>query len=150
EGETFRAAALRAVDQVNWVPDWGKNRIEAAVKARPDWCISRQRAGGVPLPAFYTTSGEAILDARIVRAVADWIARDGSNLWFEKSVAELWTALKPKDWSGPDAVSKSNDTLDVWIDSGSSSRSVLWRRTELHQTRPGVPPWQADLYLEGS
>jgi len=142
----FREKALAAIDSVNWIPDWGKNRIEAAVKTRPDWCISRQRTWGVPIPAFYDAKGEAILDAAIVRNVADLVEQRGSNVWFEKSGAELWNTVKPKDWKGPDCATKSNDTLDVWIDSGSSSRSVLMRRVELH----GNHKCQADMYLEGS
>jgi isoleucyl-tRNA synthetase len=151
----FREKALEAIDHVRWVPDWGKNRMEAAVKGRPDWCISRQRTWGVPVPAFFDAQGQAMLDARVIRALADVFERHGSNFWFEKSAAELWPMVKPREWSGPDPVAKSNDILDVWIDSGSSSRCVLRRRPELkHQ--PAVtgtdhyPDWQADMYLEGS
>jgi isoleucyl-tRNA synthetase len=106
----------------------------------------------VPIPAFYDAEGTAILDAQIVRNAADLIEKHGSNLWFEKPAAELWAALKPKDWQGAEAVSKSNDTLDVWIDSGSSSRSVLMRRPELHHESRVMQhaAWQADMYLEGS
>jgi isoleucyl-tRNA synthetase len=144
--KNFRQNALTAIDSVNWIPDWGKNRIEAAVKTRPDWCISRQRTWGVPIPAFYDAKGEAILDPAIVRNVADLVEKHGSNVWFEKPAAELWNSVRPKGWTGAEATSKSNDTLDVWIDSGSSSRSVLMRRTELH----GNHKCQADMYLEGS
>jgi len=167
---TFRQAALAEIDRVKWIPDWGVNRIKGAVQSRPDWCISRQRTWGVPIPAFYDVKGEPILDAQIVRNAADLIEKHGSNIWFEKSAGELWALVKPTNWTGAEAVAKSNDTLDVWIDSGSSSRSVLMRRGEL-QHRFGVPPsggsdeasaaakppeggtpnaWQADVYLEGS
>jgi isoleucyl-tRNA synthetase len=170
EARSFRQDALAEIDRVKWVPDWGVNRIKSAVQTRPDWCISRQRTWGVPIPAFYDAKGEPILDAQIVRNTADLIEKHGSNVWFEKSAAELWSLVKPKDWKGAEAANKSNDTLDVWIDSGSSSRSVLMRRAEL-QHRFGVPPlggsaeaiaterppeggtpnaWQADVYLEGS
>ena len=158
----FRAAALAEIDRVQWIPAWGVNRIKSAVESRPDWCISRQRSWGVPIPAFYDDQGQAILDARIVRNTADLVEKHGSNVWFEKSAAELWPLVKPKDWTGPEPASKSGDTLDVWIDSGSSSRAVLMRRPELrHSAAPmpqsaesaqnaGAASWQADVYLEGS
>ncbi|HEY5504285.1 MAG TPA: class I tRNA ligase family protein, partial [Sedimentisphaerales bacterium] len=117
-------------------------------------------------PAFYDAKGEPILDAQIVRNTADLIEKHGSNVWFEKSAADLWSLVKPKDWKGAEAAAKSNDTLDVWIDSGSSSRSVLMRRSELQhlvgtsccssqtseaaQQRGPTEKWQADVYLEGS
>jgi isoleucyl-tRNA synthetase len=147
----FRDSAVTAIEGVQWLPDWGRNRIEAAVKSRPDWCISRQRTWGVPIPAFYDAQGNAILDAQIVRNAANLIEQHGSNVWFEKSAAELWALVKPKDWKGADAATKSNDTLDVWIDSGSSSRAVLMRRSELGHAPATTPhAWQADMYLEGS
>ena len=143
----FRERALAEINRVNWVPDWGKSRIEAAVKGRPDWCISRQRTWGVPIPAFYDAQGNPILDAQIVRNAAALVEQHGSNVWFEKTAAELWAALKPADWKGPEAAAKSNDTLDVWFDSGSSSRAVIARRPEI---RGSGKPFQADMYLEGS
>jgi isoleucyl-tRNA synthetase len=166
---TFRQRAVAEIDRVKWIPEWGVNRIKSAVESRPDWCISRQRTWGVPIPAFYDAAGEPMLDAQIVRSAAALIEQHGSNIWFEKSAAELWSLLRPKDWKGAEAVAKSNDTLDVWIDSGSSSRSVLMRRDELHHDvgqasslspsfsaekletgRMPVLRWQADMYLEGS
>jgi isoleucyl-tRNA synthetase len=143
----FREEALAEIGRVNWIPDWGVNRIKSAVQSRPDWCISRQRTWGVPIPAFYNANGEAILDAQIVRNAADLIEKHGSNIWFEKSAAELWPLVKPKNWTGSEATAKSNDTLDVWIDSGSSSRAVIARRKEISGKDK---PFQADMYLEGS
>ena len=139
--------AAAEIDRVDWIPDWGVNRIKGAVQSRPDWCISRQRAWGVPIPAFYDAKGNAILDAQIVRNTADLIEKHGSNVWFEKSAAELWSLVKPAQWNGPEAAAKSNDTLDVWIDSGSSSRAVIARRPEIAGAEK---PFQADIYLEGS
>ncbi len=161
--KTFRQRAIEEIDLVAWIPDWGVNRIKGAVQTRPDWCISRQRTWGVPIPAFYDAKGEPILNADIVRNVAALIEQHGSNVWFEKSAAELWALVKPKNWGGAEAIAKSQDTLDVWIDSGSSSRAVLMRRAELQRAAsvPLASPapnasdtlaarWQADLYLEGS
>jgi isoleucyl-tRNA synthetase len=154
EARSFRQDALAEIDRVKWIPDWGVNRIKGAVQTRPDWCISRQRTWGVPIPAFYDAKGEPILDAQIVRNTADLIEKHGSNVWFEKPATELWALIKPKDWNGAEAVAKSNDTLDVWIDSGSSSRAVLMRRAELShsalRTSHSALDWQADMYLEGS
>ena len=145
--DKFREQAVAEIDRVKWIPDWGVNRIKGAVQSRPDWCISRQRTWGVPLPAFYDANGEAILDAQIVRNAADLIEKHGSNIWFEKSAAELWALVKPANWIGAEAVAKSSDTLDVWIDSGSSSRAVIARREEIHGKDKA---FQADVYLEGS
>jgi isoleucyl-tRNA synthetase len=171
EARTFRQDALAEIDRVKWIPDWGVNRIKGAVQSRPDWCISRQRTWGVPIPAFYDAKGEPMLDAQIVRNAADLIEKHGSNIWFEKSAAELWSLVKPNNWNGAEAISKSSDTLDVWIDSGSSSRAVLMRRKELQHSagkinteankeneeaslssvkKSGDEVWQADVYLEGS
>ena len=144
---SFRAEALFAISKVKWIPDWGENRIHGAVLTRPDWCISRQRSWGVPIPAFYDVQANPILDARIIRATADLVQQNGSNIWFEKSAADLWTLVKPADWTGPVPISKSGDTLDVWIDSGSSSRCVIAQRPEL---RGQDKPFQCDVYLEGS
>src|SRR5262249_10220318 len=109
-GKPFRERALEEINRVNWVPDWGKGRIEAAVKGRPDWCISRQRTWGVPIPAFYDAGGKPILEPEIVRRAAALVEQHGSNVWFEKSAAELWTELKPAGWKGAEAARKSSDT----------------------------------------
>jgi isoleucyl-tRNA synthetase len=145
--DKFRDRALEEIKRVNWVPDWGINRIEGAVKSRPDWCISRQRTWGVPIPAFYDAQGQPILDPAIVRNAAALIEKHGSNVWFEKSAAELWAEVKPADWKGAAPAAKSADTLDVWIDSGSSSRAVIAMRPDI---RGKAKPFQADMYLEGS
>jgi isoleucyl-tRNA synthetase len=150
EQTSLRQEALRGIqDDVKWIPDWGQNRIKSAVESRPDWCISRQRSWGVPIPAFYDAAGEPILNAESVRKAADLIEKEGSNVWFANPVETLWAHCRPTGWTGPEAVRKGMDTLDVWIDSGSSSRAVLQRRPEL--TPAGSPTFvPADMYLEGS
>ncbi|HAV64250.1 MAG TPA: isoleucine--tRNA ligase, partial [Verrucomicrobiales bacterium] len=149
DGGSFRQQAIAEIDRVAWIPDWGINRIRGAVESRPDWCISRQRSWGVPIPAFYDGDQNPILDARVIRRVADLVAEHGSNIWFEQNARTLWRRVRPEDWSGPEAESKSADTLDVWIDSGSSSRAVTAARSELKQSNDS-PAFQADMYLEGS
>lgn len=149
--EGFRQQAIAEIEKVTWVPDWGRNRIEGAVTSRPDWCISRQRTWGVPIPAFYGTDGEPILDADVIRNTAQLVEEHGSNVWFERDCEALWEAVCPKDWSGPAAERKATDTLDVWIDSGSSSRSVIMKREVLRGAdEDGRSAFQAHLYLEGS
>jgi len=138
-----RDKALGALDEVTFIPAWGENRIRAAVQNRPDWCISRQRAWGVPLPAFYDADGAPYLDGGVVRAIAAKVAREGSDLWFRADAPELLEGVEtPDHWPQPSDLTAGTDTLDVWIDSGCSHRAVLQRREALH--------WPADLYLEGS
>ncbi len=134
--DALRARALAAIDTVQWVPAWGRNRIYGTVEARPDWCISRQRSWGVPLPVFYGPDGKAIVDAALVRRVADLFEQHGSNLWFEKD--DAW-------WTGtlglPAGSTRRNDTLDVWIDSGVSHLAVVRKRLGVER---------ADVYLEAT
>jgi isoleucyl-tRNA synthetase len=142
-----RAKALAAIcGHVQWIPAWGQARITGAVEARPDWCISRQRSWGVPIIAFYDEQKKAYLDATVVRAVAAKIATHprGTNLWYEATATELLAGVAlPADWPAPSALTSGRDTLDVWIDSGSSHAAVL-------KHGQGETHWPADLYLEGS
>jgi isoleucyl-tRNA synthetase len=156
--KTFRSLALAEIDRVSWIPDWGKNRIEAAVKSRPDWCISRQRSWGVPIPAFLD-GDKWIFDPRIIRQIADRVEQHGTDFWFTDSASMIYggkcNEIVPV--TNLSALTKSADTLDVWIDSGSSSRCVIAQRPELRGDRStdpasGIryPAFQCDLYLEGS
>jgi isoleucyl-tRNA synthetase len=143
-----RATALREIEKISkqhgWIPAWGEARIRGAVESRPDWCISRQRAWGVPIPAFYDEKKKAYLDAGVARAIADKFAQHGTNLWYDATPAQILEGVKlPAEWPAPTALTCGRDTLDVWIDSGSTHAAVL-RRGQ------GGTQWPADLYLEGS
>jgi isoleucyl-tRNA synthetase len=135
--DELRGAALAAIDDVQWIPPWGRNRIRGTVESRPDWCISRQRSWGVPLPVFYHPDGTPLLEARLARKVADIVEKEGTNIWFERD--DAWWARTLELAEG---TTRRNDTLDVWIDSGVSHRAVL-------RTRPDLA-WPADVYLEAT
>jgi isoleucyl-tRNA synthetase len=143
-----RGLALEEIKRIaahdGWIPAWGEARIRGAVESRPDWCISRQRSWGVPIVAFYDEKKTAYLDAGVVRAVADKFAQRGTNLWYDATPAHILEGVTlPAGWPAPAALTCGRDTLDVWIDSGSSHAAVLKRGQ-------GGTQWPADLYLEGS
>ncbi len=133
----LREAALKEIDQVEWLPEWGRERIRGMVENRPDWCISRQRTWGVPITLFvHGKTGKLHPDtAELFEKVARRVEQDGIEAWF---------SLQPEELLGDEAAEyeKVTDTLDVWFDSGVTHACVLDRREELH--RP------AELYLEGS
>lgn len=135
--DDIRGPALQAVDETKWLPHWGRNRIAGTVESRPDWCISRQRTWGVPLPVFYDAAGAPVLDQAVIEKVADLVKGRGTNLWFEKD--DVWWA---EAVGLPAGTTRRNDTLDVWIDSGVSHEAVLRHRPELQ--------FPADIYLEAT
>jgi isoleucyl-tRNA synthetase len=139
----LRKRALAAVREVEWFPGWGEERIHGMLANRPDWCISRQRSWGVPIPAFYCTScGEATLTTSLTEQAATVFEKHGADAWYERDVGEFL----PPDFACPSCGNRTfereGDILDVWFDSGSSHEAVLGQRPELG--------WPATLYLEGS
>lgn len=140
--EGFREKALAEIDKVQWIPAWGHDRIYNMVKDRSDWCISRQRTWGVPIPIFYCADcGKEIVNDETIAHIKQLFAEHGSNIWFAREADELVPAgLKCE--CGCTHFRKETDIMDVWFDSGSSHLAVLAQRPEL--------TWPADLYLEGS
>jgi len=148
----FRAQALAAIDAVTWTPESGQNRIEAMVRDRGDWCISRQRTWGVPIPVFYhRETSEVLVNADTLAHIQALIAEHGSDVWWQRQEADL---LPPAYANEAHLWRKGSDTMDVWFDSGSSWAGVLGGLaapkvgTSANTTARAAYP--ADLYLEGS
>ncbi|MCM3003848.1 isoleucine--tRNA ligase [Priestia koreensis] len=138
----FRNELLDAIKETKWVPTWGETRLFNMVRDRGDWCISRQRAWGVPIPVFYAENGEPIITDETIAHVSDLFREHGSNVWFERETADLLPEGFTHEGSPNGQFTKETDIMDVWFDSGSSHQAVLEERDDLQ--RP------ADLYLEGS
>jgi isoleucyl-tRNA synthetase len=134
----LRQKALDAIDETRWIPAQGRNRIHAMIESRPDWCVSRQRAWGVPIPVFVSRkTGEPLRDMAVVERVASAVEREGADAWYTTdSRAFLGNQYDAEEWD------KVTDIIEVWFDSGSTHAFVLEKRPELK--------WPASLYLEGS
>lgn len=141
--EGFRREALKAIEEVRWIPAWGRERIHNMVAERHDWCISRQRVWGVPIPIFYCTGcGKELINKDTIRAVSDLFAKEGSDAWFARPAGEILPDGTACPACGGQEFRKETDIMDVWFDSGSTHAAVLETHPDL------VSP--ADLYLEGS
>ncbi len=137
----LRKKALQEIKKVRWIPAWGEERISNMVTARPDWCISRQRSWGVPIPAFYCQDCTQILAGDdITLRIADIFSREGSTAWYNKNAEELLPPGTKCSQCGSAKFNKENNILDVWFESG-ASHNVLGKREDL--------PWPSDLYVEG-
>ena len=140
----FRERAVKAIEEeVRFIPEWGRERMRGMVADRHDWCISRQRVWGVPIPIFYCEScNQHIINDETINAVKTLFAAEGSDAWWAHSAAEIL----PDGFKCPHcshaSFRKETDIMDVWFDSGSSHAAVLTQRPELQ--------WPADMYLEGS
>jgi isoleucyl-tRNA synthetase len=141
EKDDLRKKAMEEIKKVRWIPPWGEERIANMVKARPDWCISRQRSWGVPIPAFYCHDcGHILADEKITLRIADIFSKSGSDSWFAKKADELLPPNSKCPQCGSKKFDKEENILDVWFESG-ASHNVLGRRNDL--------PWPSDVYVEG-
>lgn len=139
----FRETMLEEIGRVRWTPAWGEQRLYNMVRDRSDWCISRQRVWGVPIPVFYCDGcGAVLLNDQTLERVAQIVEKEGSSAWFARTAAELLPEGTTCSECGSSSFTKEKDIMDVWFDSGSSHDAVLRGREDLK--------WPADLYLEGS
>ncbi|MDR2399395.1 MAG: isoleucine--tRNA ligase [Endomicrobium sp.] len=146
EHNNLRWKLLESVKDVNWIPKYGENRITSMLESRPDWCLSRQRLWGVPIPVFYCKEcGEPLLDTKIIDSISKLFGEKGSDSWFEVSEEDLLKGTNAKCSScSATSFTKEEDILDVWFDSGVSCKAVLSSGNYKDLEFP------ADLYLEGS
>ncbi len=139
----LREQALKEIDRVRWIPKWGRDRIYSMIENRPDWCVSRQRAWGVPIIMFSCSScGEHFLTEEMLDHVCSLFEQHGADVWFERQAADLLPDGTVCPHCGASDLDRETDILDVWFDSGVSHAAVLEQRENLS--------WPADLYLEGS
>ena len=141
--DAIKEKAVEEINKVQWIPGWGRDRITAMVEDRKDWCISRQRRWGVPIPIFYCKDcGEPLIDKDVMMHISRLFAAEGSDAWYAKSEEELVPAGTVCKKCGSASFVKEHDIMDVWFDSGVTHAAVADQRPELH--------WPADLYLEGA
>lgn len=141
--EEFKEAAVKAIEGVEWIPAWGEGRIKNMVSDRSDWCISRQRLWGVPIPIFYCEScGEPHVDEASIQAVSQLFAKEGSNAWYTHEANQILPQGTVCKKCGGTQFRKENDIMDVWFDSGSTHAAVLRDNDKLK--------WPCDLYMEGA
>ncbi len=140
--DQLRERALAEIARTQWIPAWGESRIAGMVQSRPDWCISRQRSWGVPIPVFYCAHcGEVLLTEETIAYLRDLVAEHGADVWFARQAAELVPPGTTCPKCGADSFIKEPDIMSVWVDSGCSHYCVLRSHPEL--------TYPADLYLEG-
>lgn len=141
--DAIKEKSVEEINKVQWIPGWGKDRITSMVMDRNDWCISRQRRWGVPIPIFYCKDcGEPLIDKDVMKHVSEIFAQEGSDAWYARPEKELLPQGVSCKKCGCTEFKKENDIMDVWFDSGVTHAAVADQRPELH--------WPADLYLEGA
>lgn len=139
--EPFKDKAIAELSNIDWIPAWGEKRIEGMIRDRSDWCISRQRTWGVPIPIIYCSDcNKPIINDTTIKAISELFKNEGSDAWFYKEASEFIPSSVKCD-CGCGSFIKETDIMDVWFDSGVSHVAVLDQRDDLH--------WPADLYLEG-
>jgi isoleucyl-tRNA synthetase len=141
--DSIKDTTIEAADTVRWIPDWGHDRMVSMVRERAEWCISRQRRWGLPIPVFYCEKcGKELITPESINAVSALFAKEGSNAWYERPASDILPKGTKCPACGHDSFTKEIDTLDGWFDSGSTHAAVLRTRPELR--------WPADMYLEGA